>query len=136
MTLHFSHIGLTEARTFIAPFVTLSKRGRARSPGDGSTPTGKNSRRGLAFQPSAGSTNRRSGCVTRPTPSGQREVRWPPCRWRSSAPAPLGRSRCWSDSVAHQLVPRREDPRTVAGDRHGVLEVGRQRAVLGVDGPV
>jgi hypothetical protein len=44
MTLHFSHIGLTEARTFIAPFGTVSKRGPARSPGNGSTPTDKSSR--------------------------------------------------------------------------------------------
>src|SRR6185437_12303437 len=31
---------------------------------------------------------------------------------------------------------RSEDPRALRGDRHGVLEVGRQRAVLGRDRPL
>src|SRR5215212_5266390 len=34
------------------------------------------------------------------------------------------------------LVPRSEDPRPIRGDRDRELEVGRERAVLRVDGPV
>jgi hypothetical protein len=33
--LHFSHMGLTEARTFIAPLSLVLQRGMAQSPGDG-----------------------------------------------------------------------------------------------------
>src|SRR5919107_446185 len=88
MILHFSHMGLTDARTFIAPRNRETYRtneDRRGSPGDGSAPTGKSS----SLQ-----------------------------RFR------LGQ------------VPRREDARTVPRNGYGVLEMGRQRAVLGVDRPV
>src|SRR5919107_3969368 len=46
MILHFSHMGLTDARTFIAPRNRETYRtieDRRGSPGDGSAPTGKSS---------------------------------------------------------------------------------------------
>src|SRR5215207_11556135 len=46
MILHFSHMGLTDARTFIAPKIRetyLTTEDRRGSPGDGSAPTGKSS---------------------------------------------------------------------------------------------
>src|SRR4051794_37208966 len=56
-------------------------------------------------------------------------------RWFSRAP------RCAVSELARRsqravaLVPGRQDARPVAGDGDGELEVGRQRAVLGVDRP-
>src|SRR5215212_11178762 len=88
MILHFSHMGLTDARTFIAPKnreTYRTKEDRRGSPGDGSAPTGKSS-------------------------SLQR--------------------------LCLAQVPGGEDARTVPRNGDSVLEVGRQRAVLGVDGPV
>src|SRR3954462_10071854 len=46
MLLHFSHMGFTDARTFIAPRnreTYRTKEDRRGSPGDGSAPTGKSS---------------------------------------------------------------------------------------------
>src|SRR3954447_23692677 len=88
MILHFSHMGFTDARTFIAPRnretyrTTEDRRG---SPGDGSAPTGKSS----SLQ-----------------------------RFRLAQ------------------MPGGEDARTVPRNGDGVLEVGGERAVLGVDRPV
>src|ERR687886_2762856 len=88
MILHFSHMGLTDARTFIAPKnreTYRTKEDRRGSPGDGSAPTAKSS-----------SLHRLS--------------------------------------LGH--MPGREDARPVPRNGDGVLEVGGQRAVLGVDRPV
>src|SRR3954465_12115774 len=88
MILHFSHMGFTDARTFIAPRNRETYRtneDRRGSPGDGSAPTGKSSSL-LRF------------CL------GQ--------------------------------MPGREDAWPVPRNGDSVLEVGGQRAVLGVDRPV
>src|SRR3954469_8066304 len=88
MILHFSHMGFTDARTFIAPRNRETYRtneDRRGSPGDGSAPTGK-------------SSSLQRFCLAQ--------------------------------------VPRREDARTVPRNGDSVLEMGRQRAVLGVDRPV
>src|SRR3954454_5723006 len=88
MILHFSHMGFTDARTFIAPRnretyrTTEDRRG---SPGDGSAPTGK-------------SSSLQRFCLAQ--------------------------------------MPGGEDARTVPRNGDGVLEMGRQRPILGVDGPV
>src|SRR3954447_22661515 len=97
MTLHFSHIGLTDARTFTAlrNLLLIKEKGR-RDPGDGQAP--KYSRRTLA-----GAVSARSGC---------------------------------RGGIRLELMPRRKDARALGRDRHGELEMARQRAVLGVDGPV
>src|SRR3954469_11384061 len=88
MILHFSHMGFTDARTFIAPRnreTYRTKEDRRGSPGDGSAPTGKSS----------------------------------------------SLQRFWLGQM-----PRREDPRTVPRNGDSVLEMGGQRAILGVDRPV
>src|SRR6188508_1896629 len=89
MILHFSHMGLTDARTFIAPKnreTYRTKEDRRGSPGDGSAPTGK-------------SSSLQRFCLPEEVPGGQ-------------------------------------DARAVPRNGDGVLEVGGQRAVLGVDRPV
>src|SRR4029079_6132343 len=88
MILHFSHMGFTDARTFIAPKnreTYRTKEDRRGSPGDGSAPTGKSS-------------------------SLQR--------------------------LCLAQVPGGEDARAIPRNGHSVLEMGGERAVLGVDRPV
>src|SRR4051794_36201699 len=88
MILHFSHMGLTDARTFIAPRnreTYLTQEDRRGSPGNGSAPTGKSS-----------------------------SLQW----------------------LCLGQMPGREDARAVPRNGDSVLEVGGQRAILGVDRPV
>src|SRR3954454_3842406 len=105
MILHFSHMGLTEARTFTAPQSIRVKENRRRGPGDGQAPGEQpekiSSRDQSCFGAFALSARPGSG-----GPGGLFEV------------------------------PRSQDPRAFRGDRHRVLEVGRQRPVLAVDRPV
>src|SRR5579862_5989145 len=153
MTLHFSHIGLTEGLTFTfvspegGPSARLWRpRGRryraeasARSTKGGAAGAPiQNSRGGLEgrIQQDAGpnltARSARSGLPD--SWSGAREgpepdaVTTPP-----RAPEPHDLRRRPSPAG---LVPRCEDPGSRGRDRDGELEMGRQRPVLGVDRPV
>ena len=111
MILHFSHIGLTDGRTFMVPFGKRSAlEHRCRYAAEDARAAAR-----ARQQYSKG-----SGAVLR-------RVR----PWR--------RRRCLQrdapEAVALALVPRRQDPRPVGGDRDRELEVRGQRAVLGEDRP-
>src|SRR3954451_14440561 len=104
MILHFSHIGLTEGRTFIIPFQL-----------------GPTTWLWLPFR--------------RPLPVAEEPARARPeglTAQRAMLAADLGPL---GDSLGHPDVPRSEDPRALRRDRHGELEMGRERPVLGVDRP-
>src|SRR5437588_8659863 len=114
MILHFSHIGLTEGRTFtLALALVWSKLGSYLSP---ALETARG-RRYRAEDRHAARTvalrAHRGMLAMRPVSAGL-----------SRRPAPA------------RFVPGGQNPRPVRGDGHRELEVGGQRAVLGVDGPV
>src|SRR3954452_13266705 len=112
MILHFSHMGLTEGRTF-----TLARFARSFLGGRGSVGAALEAAWASAIAPG-------TGRARRPRPAGARP------RMVATGPCSGG------GRFAPDLVPGREDPRTFGGHGHGELEVGGQGAVLGVDGPV
>src|SRR5919197_4087032 len=101
MILHFSHMGLTDGRTFMFPFGWIPAP-RLWPPVRLPLP-----RRVMLLAAKSTPDRARPGMVAI---SGRR---------------PLG-----------VLVPGGEDSGPLGGDRHGELEVGGQRAVLGEDRPV
>src|SRR3954452_12787590 len=125
MILHFSHIGFTDGRTFMIPFGVC--------PDEVALVTGT----ATATMPPE-----RTPWRIAPTTGRARQSRIPNdsdvSRARSEPPS---RSPC-SPSAAPSsrrgglaLVPRGEDPWPLRRDGDGELEVGGERAVLGVDRP-
>src|SRR5277367_1870481 len=121
MTLHFSHIGLTDGRTFMIPFGWSERRGSGCRCGirylDAETPAGETT-------------------PPRGTPDGSNIARGPvPRAWPFCSLAAAGR-RCRATlALGRRQVPRSQDAGALAGDGHGELEVGGQRAVLREDRP-
>src|SRR3954454_22744153 len=112
MILHFSHIGLTDGRTFMCPF--------GRDPGAGA----------LAAGAAAATSSRMKLEVPR---RRSYPLRARPSRIARPDPGALALSSRRGE--ADGLVPRGEDPRAAGGDGDRELEVGGQRPVLGVDRP-
>src|SRR3954466_2965095 len=112
MILHFSHMGLTEGRTFtisVDSFEELLTDDVA-----------------LAAVPAAATSR---GFTVR-----ARAFNGPPTQ-RAMLAAGMRQPRGSGGRLGGVFVPGRQDPRAGGRDRHGELEMGGQRAVLGVERP-
>src|SRR4051812_9168160 len=144
MILHFSHIGLTDGRTFMIPFgvcpdevALVTGTATATMPPERTlwriAPTTGRARQSRIPNGSDASWARSERPSRSPSPPSAVPFRG----WffglhqRPSRRARLRSSR--RGGLA--LVPRGEDPRPLRRDGDGELEVGGERAVLGVDRP-
>src|SRR3569833_1656345 len=104
--LHFSHIGLTDGRTFLVPFGFLSRRGRS------------GGRAGRRYEAPGAVVH---AWASRPR-ARQRRI-----AMAAGGPGPMS-GRC----LGGRMVPRGEDSGALGGHRDGELEVRGEGAVLRV----